>query len=79
MATATLQIPEDIIQAFEEGEITQSQLRRLFTIEAAAIGLTFDEAVEGARNDTLPHDWIGLDLRLLVAMLTDGECDAPGL
>lgn len=76
MATATLQIPEDIIQAFEEGEITQSQLRRLFAIEAAAIGLSFDQAVEGARNDTLPHDPIGSDLRMLVLMLAEDDCDA---
>lgn len=73
MATATIHIPEDIVDALEEGEISQAQLRRLFEIEAAALGLSFDEAVIAARNDTLPRDWIGLDLRLLVLMLADDE------
>jgi hypothetical protein len=73
MATATIHIPEDIVEALEEGEISQSQLRRLFEIEAAALGLSFEEAVVAARDDTLPRDWIGLDLRLLVLMLADDE------
>ena len=71
MATSTIQVPQDIIDAMEDGEISQSQLRRLFEIEAAALGLSFEEAVIAARNDTLPRDWIGLDLRLLVVMLAD--------
>jgi hypothetical protein len=75
MATATIHIPEDIVEALEEGEISQSQLRWLFEIEAAALGLSLEEAVIAARNDTLPRDWIGLDLRLLVLMLADDEVD----
>jgi len=75
MATSTIQVPQDIIDAMEDGEISQSQLRRLFEIEAAALGLSFDEAVTAARNDTLPHDPIGSDLRMLVLMLVDDEVD----
>ena len=76
MATSTIQVPQDIIDAMEDGEISQSQLRRLFEIEAAAIGLTFEESVEGARNNTLPHDPIGSDLRMLLYILDRGEAVA---
>ena len=78
MATATIHIPDDIVEALEEGEISQAQLRRLFEIEAAALGLSFEEAVIAAREDTLPRDWIGLDLRLLVLMLADDEDTTTG-
>ena len=71
MATKTVQIPADLLAAIEDGVVTQEQLRQLIAIEAEAIGLTFDEAVAGARADTLPHDLCGLDIRRLSLMLVD--------
>ncbi len=76
MVTIPVQIPDHIINAIEDGEITQTQLRELIGIEAAMLGMSFDEAVAGARDDTLPHDPIGSDLRMLVMMLMDNEVDA---
>lgn len=71
MAATVVHIPEDLLQAIESGELTQAQLRQLIGIEAAAIGMSFDDAIVGARENTLPKDPIGSDLRFLVRMLED--------
>lgn len=66
-------MPADLLAAIEgDGILSEEQLLQLIEIEAEVIGLTFDEAVAGARADTLPHNPIGLDLRSLVMMM-----DAP--
>lgn len=73
MATRTRkarkQIPPDLRQAIEDGELTREQLEQLIEIEASHLGLSFDEAVERAQSDTLPKNFIGIDIRLLVRML----------
>jgi len=69
MATTTVQMPQELIDAIEAGELSDEQFLQLVTVEAAMIGLTFDEAVEGARNNTLPWNAVGMDLRGLVKML----------
>lgn len=71
MATTAVRIPEDLVKALESGELSQEQLRQLIGIEAAAIGISFDGALVGARENTLPKDPIGSDLRFLVKMLED--------
>jgi hypothetical protein len=71
MQSAALQIPDDIVRAMECGELSRDQLRELIRIEAESIGLSFDEAVERARQRTLPNSLIGSDLRFLVLMLGD--------
>lgn len=76
MVTIPVHVPDHIINALEDGEITQDQLRELIGIEAAMLGMSFEEAVAGARDDTLPHDPIGSDLRMLAMMLVDKEGDA---
>jgi len=62
--------PADILSAMERGEpLSDEQFRRLIDVEARAIGLTFDEAIEAARRRTLPQGPIGTDLGLLIEML----------
>ena len=51
MVTAALAIPDDLLAALEAGELTTDQLRRLIELEANRLGMTFDEAVERARQD----------------------------
>ena len=76
MATVPVHVPDHIIQALEDGEITHDQLRELIGIEAAMLGLSFEDAVASAQDDTLPRDPIGTDLRFLVFMLVRGEAVA---
>lgn len=69
MAIQQRQLPQDLIDAIESGEITQEQLRQLIEIEAGLLGLTFDEAVEKARQNTLPKDALGTDVQFLIMSL----------
>lgn len=64
-------LPNDLLRAMKEGQtLTEAQLRQLIELEAKAIGLSFDEALERARERKLPNNPIGLDLSLLIEMLT---------
>jgi hypothetical protein len=63
------EVPADLPAALERGELTEEQLRRLITLEAAQLGLDFDEATRRAREGSLPKTPIGLDLELLVELL----------
>jgi hypothetical protein len=63
-------IPESLLRALEAGELDGEQLRELIEIEAAALGLSFDEAVARARANTLPQTPDGFDLQFHVMMLT---------
>ena len=71
MVVTNVHIPEDLVEALDSGELSQAQLRQLIGIEAAALGMSFSDAVAGARENTLPKDPIGSDLRFLVRMLED--------
>lgn len=62
-------MPADLLAAIESGELTQDQLRRLITHEAAQLGLTFDEAVDLACRREMPKTALGSDIELLVEML----------
>lgn len=72
MATRTRKVrkelPLELQRAIEGGELTREQLRQLIEFEANELGLSFDEAVEHAYNDTLPKNALGSDLRLLISM-----------
>ena len=70
MATKTVQMPPDLLEAIEsDGELTREQFRQLFEIEAESIGLTFDEAIEAARAGTLPRHPIGDDLMFIASII----------
>jgi hypothetical protein len=62
-------LPAELLEALEGGVLTQEQLRELISIEAAQLGLGFDEAVKRAREGSLPKNPVGLDLELLVELL----------
>jgi hypothetical protein len=62
-------LPESLLRALEAGELNGEQLRALIEIEAESLGLSFDEAVERARANTLPQTPEGFDLQFHVLML----------
>jgi len=62
-------LPVELQQAIEEGELTDEQLRELITLEAKAVGLTYEEAIKRAKDRTLPQSLLGADLELLVQLL----------
>lgn len=62
-------MPPGLLLAMEQGELTPDQIRQLITIEAEAIGLSFDDAVRLARARQLPRTALGADLELLVELL----------
>ena len=63
------ELPDDLKEAFERGQLTTEQLQQLIALEASVVGLTFEQAVEGARTRSLPPDWVSDDLELLISML----------
>ncbi|HTF36074.1 MAG TPA: hypothetical protein VK714_20505 [Myxococcota bacterium] len=64
------EFPADILSAMEKGQVLSvDQFHRLIAVEAQAIGLTFDQALELARRRALPQGPIGTDLGLLIEML----------
>jgi hypothetical protein len=62
-------LPDDLQQAIERGELTEAQLRELIELEAKALGFTYEEAVQKAKERRLPHNTLGADLELLVQLL----------
>ncbi len=65
-----LKLPVSLQEAIKRGTLTQGQLRKLITLEAEALGLSFEEAVEEARKGTLSRNsYLGADLELLVELL----------
>jgi predicted alternative tryptophan synthase beta-subunit len=75
MAVQQRQLPQDLVDAIESGDATQEQLRQLIEIEAGWLGLTFDEAVERAHQNTLPKSYLGSNLHILV-MAIEHEANA---
>lgn len=69
MTVQQRQLPQDLVDAVESGDATQEQLRQLIEIEAGWLGLTFDEAVERAHQNTLPKGYLGSNVQLLVMMM----------
>jgi hypothetical protein len=69
MAVQQRQLPQDLVDAVESGEVTQEQLRQLIEIEAGWLGLSFDEAVERAHENTLPKNYLGSDVQFLIMSL----------
>lgn len=62
-------LPKSLQDAIERGELTEEQLRELITLEAQALGLSYEEAVRKAKERSLPKTHIGADLELLVELL----------
>ena len=64
-------LSDELLEAIEHGVLTDDQLKELITCEAELLGLSFDQAVEAARQNRLPKTPIGYDIRHLVRMLAD--------
>jgi hypothetical protein len=62
-------LPMDLQVAIEHGELTNEQLRELIRLEAMALGMSFEEAVRRAHERSLPKNYIGSDIELLVELL----------
>ena len=64
-----LKLPEELLEAIESGTMTDEQLRLLITLEAKAIGLSYEEAYALAKARSLPSNGIGIDLQLLFGLV----------
>jgi hypothetical protein len=63
------ELPKHLLEAMERGELSDDQLHELIALEARALGLSFDQAVAAARAGSLPKNYIGTDLELLIDLL----------
>ena len=63
------ELSKELLEAMEDGSLTQEHLRELITFEAQQLNMGFDEAVEAAQRNALPKTPLGFDLRFLVKML----------
>ena len=63
------ELPADLLEAIESGQLTDEQIRRLIEIEAKSIGLTFEKAAALAEARSLPKNAVGSDLQLLFGLL----------
>jgi len=50
-------------------ELTQEELRDLIREEARHLEMTYEEAVKAAKAGTLPRNYWGADIELLVGLL----------
>lgn len=69
------ELPQHLIDAIE-GDVmvlTHEQLRELIEIEAAQLGLTFEEAEEQARAGKLPKHGLGTSVESLLWMYRRSE------
>lgn len=69
MVNVQPQASQELLDALDSEELTTAQLRELAELEAARLGLTFDEAVELAREHKLPKNPTGFDLEFHIIML----------
>ena len=67
---AMLRMPEHLQKGIEKGDLTKEQLRELVTWEARAIGLDYEKAVKLAKERRLPNSPIGVDIGLLLQLLS---------
>lgn len=75
---AGTEMDPDLLAALDDGELTQEQLRRLITFEAAQMGLTYDQAVDAAEAGTLARTLLGCDVDLLLRMVAPADA-APAV
>jgi hypothetical protein len=73
VSTSAYYVPQHLVDAIESGELTHEQLRELIEIEAAELGLTFEEAEEHARVGKLPKHGLGTSVETLLWMYRSGE------
>ena len=64
-----MNLPHDLRHAIETSSMSEAQARQLIEIEARELGLTYDEAMQKAREGTLPTGPLGTDIEFLAALL----------
>lgn len=64
-----IRIPVALQDAIKGGSLTRAQLKRLIGLEAKAIHLSTEEAIERARAGELPRHYIADDIAQLVRLL----------
>jgi len=64
-------MPQHLLDALDRGKLSDAELRELIALQAAELGLTFEEAEARYRAGALPRDYRGVDLGLLFGMLLD--------
>ncbi len=78
MAITTREPSQELLDALDKGELSVENLQELIEIEAVQLGLTVDEAIERARQNTLPKGSLGTGLQFNIMMLmsAEGRCDS---
>ncbi|HEX7103814.1 MAG TPA: hypothetical protein VF201_14310 [Nitrolancea sp.] len=71
MAIVRVVIPDKLAGALQSGELSPGQVRELIELEAAALGLSFAQAVDAVQQQSLPWSPLSADLSFLVSMLSD--------
>lgn len=66
-------LPTELQAAIESGTLTTDQVRQLADLEAQALGLTLDQALEKARRRELPQSYLGQDLQMLCRAFLGAE------
>ncbi len=62
-------LPPELRDAIMNGTPTREQARWLMELEAAACGMTFDEALQAAREGRMYHSPVEIDFRYWVVTL----------
>ena len=63
-----MNMPDDLLHAIETNSMTDEQIRQLIEIEAHELGLTYDQAVQKAKEGTLPTGPLGSDIEFLAGL-----------
>jgi len=63
-----MNLPTDLRHAIETSSMTEAQIHQLIEFEARVLGLTYDEAMQKAKEGTLPTGPIGTDIEFLAAL-----------
>jgi len=64
-------LPQELLDALERGELTRDQLMELISLEAEGLELSVDEAIRLAAEGLLPRSPLGLDLASLIDLLKE--------
>lgn len=65
------QLATTLTRSLEQGNpLSTEEVRELIAHEAELVGLTYEQALRRARTRTLPRNYLGADLQLLIDMLS---------
>ncbi len=61
-------LPDTLLEALQNGTVSEEQIRELISIEATELDLTYDEALRLFREGALPTGPIGTDIEFLAGL-----------